>query len=89
MKYKIGKLSNPVGLFPGDSIKLSYTNMAGTECLHEEVIETNKYYTHWLFMDIGNSIGDAFFMGDHRLEEWFNKQFPQAEKIDANEPLFV
>ena len=89
MKYKAEKLNRSVTLLPGDSINLSFTNFSGEQNLHTEVVQVSKYYTHWLFMDIGGGIGDGVFLGDKRLEDWFTSQFPQAEKVEAGEHLFV
>ena len=89
MKYKAEKLHCPVCVLPGDSIKLSFINFSGEDTLHTEEVQVKKYYTHWLFMEIREGIGDGVFLGDKRLEGWFTSQFPQAEKVEAGEHLFV
>lgn len=89
MRYKIGQLEQAVPVCPGDSINLTITRGDKRKIVHREEVQSFRSYTHWLFMEIEDGIGTAVFMGDGRLEEWFLSQFPNSEKIELEEFLYV
>ena len=95
MKYKVGKLSTPVTMLPGDSISLNLSQALdglglkrSTEVIHTEEIHKMRSYTHWAFCDFGDDI-DAIFLGGPKLEAFIVEKFPGITKVEKEEALFV
>ena len=93
VRYKLARLNNPIHVIPGDTLNLSYQDMLGETLIHSEEFHKAKRYSHWAFMEVtdaeGDSIADGVYLGDERLEGWLKDQFPNAERIEVNEALFV
>lgn len=88
MKFKHGTINSPIPAKNGDTIKLSYTDLSGTLCIHEEPIRQTCTYTHWAFLSIdGGGIG--VFMGTDTLYGWIKDNFPTATEVFADTPVLV
>jgi hypothetical protein len=87
-KYKIGKLDHPVLLSPGDTFKLTHTQIdkknTNTTLLHTEEITKTIECTHYAVLSTPFSMG--MMIGTAELENFLEDAFPGCQ-IGENEPI--